>query len=77
MAVYNSVISRDEKYFQNAESYLPERWIDKDQRKLIHPFASLPFGHGARACPGKRLAYQEMLILLSTVSIIIVFGSNF
>ncbi|KAJ8890707.1 hypothetical protein PR048_010216 [Dryococelus australis] len=60
---FGSVISLNEKYFKNAKIFHPERWL-RNSAEIIHPFASLPFGYGPRMCPGRRLAIQEMLLLL-------------
>jgi cytochrome P450 len=71
MAV-SPVTSRMDKYFPNADQFLPERWLRQHdggpETASHHPFASLPFGHGPRMCPGRRLAEQEMLLLLVEVT---------
>lgn len=70
VSVFSSVTSRNDKYFSNPECFNPERWV-RDSNGCFHPFASLPFGHGPRMCPGRRLATQEMEILLKEVNKII------
>lgn len=59
-------MSRDETYFKEAEKYYPQRFI-KATRENFHRYASLPFGHGPRMCPGKRVAENEIVILLEEV----------
>ena len=48
--------------------FLPERWLRSNKDKMdIHPFASLPFGHGPRMCIGKRFAEFEMQMFLAKI----------
>jgi len=58
----NAVITRSEKYFKNPSDFNPRRWEDSSEK--IHPFASLPFGHGIRTCLGQRIANQEIYVTL-------------
>ena len=44
--------------WQDADSFCPERWIASVDRPP--PASFLPFGFGARSCPGQRFAYLEM-----------------
>jgi cytochrome P450 len=44
--------------WQDADSFCPERWIASLDRPP--PASFLPFGFGARSCPGQRFAYLEM-----------------
>lgn len=60
-----------EKYCKNADEFKPERWLKPSQGgtgEFIHPFASLPYGYGARMCLGRRFADLEMQMLLAKVS---------
>ncbi|XP_074646154.1 25-hydroxyvitamin D-1 alpha hydroxylase, mitochondrial-like [Tubulanus polymorphus] len=50
---------RNSKYFHDPEEFIPERWSRTDG-DIIHPFASLPFGHGSRSCIGRRFAELEL-----------------
>lgn len=63
---FTSVTSRLEDYFEDAHYYRPQRWL-RSSSEAYHKFASLPFGHGPRNCPGKRLAEQEMVVFLKHV----------
>lgn len=64
----------DDKYFPQASSFLPERWL-KDtvqssgcpSAKGAHPFVYLPFGFGPRMCIGRRFVEMEIEVLLSRI----------
>jgi hypothetical protein len=59
-----------EEHVNRAAEFLPERWLKNpgDSLYRIHPFASLPYGHGARMCLGRRFADLEIQILLAKAS---------
>uniref|UniRef100_A0A8C4LVL5 Cytochrome P450 family 27 subfamily A member 1 n=1 Tax=Equus asinus asinus TaxID=83772 RepID=A0A8C4LVL5_EQUAS len=62
------VASRDPSIFPEPESFRPERWLRKSQTDTLrvqHPFGSVPFGYGVRACLGRRIAELEMQLLLT------------
>lgn len=58
--------SLDERYFADAAAFEPQRWLDdaagsSSSAKRI----SMPFGAGARVCPGRYLAMQEMKLVMA------------
>lgn len=59
-------IYRNEKHFKNADKFVPERWINKED-KPENPFAYAPFGIGTRSCIGRRLAELEMICLMTQI----------
>lgn len=61
----NQVSCRLPEYFENPNEFLPERWFTKD---AINPFLSLPFGHGPRACIGRRMAEQNVYAALIMIA---------
>ncbi|KAG7463882.1 hypothetical protein MATL_G00181430 [Megalops atlanticus] len=59
-------VSYDEKYFSQPYTFRPERWLrGGEEKNRQHPFGSVPFGFGIRACLGKRVAELEMYLILS------------
>ncbi|KAF3694582.1 Sterol 26-hydroxylase, mitochondrial [Channa argus] len=59
-------VSYDDSIFPNPHAFLPQRWLRGPEEKFkLHPFGSVPFGFGIRACLGRRVAELEMYLLLS------------
>lgn len=57
------------QYISEPEKFQPDRWLKQTtDDNVLHPFASLPYGHGPRMCLGRRFADLEMQILLCKVS---------
>ncbi|KAK2857483.1 hypothetical protein Q7C36_005402 [Tachysurus vachellii] len=58
--------SHDENEFPEAGAFIPERWMRGTRlRSQHHPYSSIPFGVGVRACVGRRVAELEMYFALS------------
>ena len=68
----NQVICRLPEYFSDPNSYIPERWLrsDESNKNTTNPFLVIPFGHGPRSCIARRLAEQNMQILILKVKIL-------
>lgn len=56
-----------DQFVSDPEEFKPERWLESDGK--LHPFASLPYGFGARICLGRRFADLEIQVLLAKVRI--------
>jgi cytochrome P450 len=61
------VLHRDPRYFEEPESFRPERWMGDLERKLPR-FAYMPFGGGPRVCIGQRFAMMEAVLVLTTMA---------
>ena len=64
------VMGRDEKLFEDAEAFRPERWLRKKDEvatDTTEAFSSIPFGFGTRMCLGRRIAELELHLLLARI----------
>jgi cytochrome P450 len=62
------VVQRDPRWFDEPDSFRPERWLDG---RLIHElprFAYFPFGGGQRQCIGSTFALVEANLLLAIIA---------
>ena len=66
----NAVFSQfQNENFTRASEFIPERWLPKEcPDDWAHsPHLVVPFGTGKRICPGKRLAEQEIHIIIAKI----------
>lgn len=59
----NWTINRDARYWQDPDSFKPERWLGEGFGD--NKYATQPFSLGPRACAGINLAYLEMRVILA------------
>jgi cytochrome P450 len=64
------VMQRDARFYDDPESFRPERWLDGDLplEKRLPPYAYYPFGGGAHVCIGQFFAMLELRLLLATLA---------
>jgi len=60
-------VHRDARWFDDPETFRPERWTD-DAASRLPRFAYLPFGGGARQCIGNGFAMMEAVLILATIA---------
>ncbi|XP_033758347.1 probable cytochrome P450 CYP44 [Pecten maximus] len=54
------------QYFDNPTEFQPDRWIRGSRHfKNHHPFILIPFSHGPRMCIGRRIAEQDMYVMMA------------
>ena len=61
------VIHRDPRWFDEPESFRPERWLD-GRLDSLHRYAYFPFGGGPRICVGNNFALMEAVLVIATVA---------
>jgi cytochrome P450 len=61
------VVHRDPRWFDDAESFRPDRWAD-GLAKRLPKFAYFPFGGGPRICIGNSFAMMEATLLLARIA---------
>ena len=61
------LMHRDPRFFDDPETFRPERWMDGLEKRLPRG-AFIPFGMGSRKCIGSSFALMEATILLATIA---------
>ncbi len=62
------VLQRDERFWEDADKFKPERWLRKDRiKEASQNFTYFPFGGGVRRCIGEQFAWTEGVLLLATI----------
>jgi cytochrome P450 len=61
------VVHHDERFYERAEQFEPERWTD-ERAKALPKMAYFPFGGGPRICIGNTFAMMESVLLLATIA---------
>ena len=66
IALLQWAVHRDPRWFDDPETFRPERW-DNDLAKRLPRGAYFPFGDGPRVCIGNQFAMMEAILILATV----------
>ncbi|XP_069121991.1 probable cytochrome P450 CYP44 [Argopecten irradians] len=54
------------EYFDDPMEFRPERWLRGSKYfRNHHPFIVIPFSHGPRMCIGRRIAEQDMYVMMA------------
>ncbi len=61
------VVHRDARWFDDPESFRPERWAE-ERVKSLPRFAYFPFGGGPRLCIGNTFAMMESVLVLAMMA---------
>ncbi len=62
------VMHRDARFWENAETFLPERWEKQSIREAGKKYVYFPFSSGIRGCIGEGFAWTEGILLIATLS---------
>ena len=62
------VTQRLDRYFPDAHTWKPERWLDPAFEKSLPRGAYFPFGAGSRKCLGEYFAWAESRLILLMVA---------
>ena len=62
------VLHRDPRFWDQPESFIPERWETQSVKEAGQKFIYFPFGGGVRRCIGEGFAWTEGILLLATLA---------
>jgi cytochrome P450 len=60
-------VHRDPRWFDDPDSFRPERWADGLAQRIPR-FAYFPFGGGPRLCIGQQFALMEAVLLVADIA---------
>lgn len=66
VAVSQHTLHRDPRWFPDPERFDPDRW-QSDRAVILPKGAFIPFGAGARLCPGHQFAPTEISLVAATI----------
>ncbi|CAG2121668.1 unnamed protein product, partial [Medioppia subpectinata] len=59
-------IHHSEKYYKNADQFIPDRFLAENRKNLV-PYTYMPFGTGPRNCIGMRFALMEVKLCIAHI----------
>ncbi len=62
------IAGRDARYWEDPETFLPERWFAQSAKEAGQKNIYFPFGGGVRRCIGESFAWTEGILLLATIA---------
>lgn len=62
------VMHRDERFWQNGETFLPERWEKQSIKEAGKKYIYFPFSSGIRGCIGEGFAWTEGILLIAALA---------
>jgi cytochrome P450 len=62
------VMHHDRRFWDDADSFKPERWLTLSVKEATQRFIYFPFGGGVRRCIGESFAWTEGILLLATLA---------
>ncbi len=62
------VLQRDERFWPDAEKFIPERWEEQSVKEAGNRFIYFPFAAGIRRCIGESFAWTEAILVLAAIA---------
>lgn len=62
------ITQRDERFWENAGEFIPERWFSQTVKEAGQKFIYFPFSRGVRSCIGESFAWTEGVLLIAVLA---------